>query len=98
MTPYEVIHILPYWIAPPNELPRERFILTKIALVIMSFVHAPLPSRANVYWNGGSSSDWSTAANWSRDLVPGSGNNVLIVVRFSIIHGIPYRINITTTG
>jgi hypothetical protein len=45
----------------------------------MSFVHAPLPARADVYWNGGSSSVWSTAANWSGDVVPGSGDDVLIV-------------------
>lgn len=45
----------------------------------MSFVHVPLPARADVYWNSGSSSDWSSAANGSGDVVPGSGDDVLIV-------------------
>jgi hypothetical protein len=40
----------------------------------MSFVHATLSARADVYWNGGSNSVWLTAANWSGDVMVGNAS------------------------
>ena len=59
---------------PPDEPSARKVYPPQNAIVIMSFVHATLSARADVYWNGGSSSVWLTAANWSGDVMVGNAS------------------------
>jgi hypothetical protein len=59
----------------PMKNPRNLSIAALTALAMITVI-----SSANaVYWNGSSSSDWATAANWTGGLpsVPGAGNAII---------------------
>jgi hypothetical protein len=61
---------------------KQPFTKTTYALMIVLLALAFLPARtahaATVTWDGSSSTDWATAANWDTNSVPASGDDVII--------------------
>src|SRR4051794_20436978 len=49
---------------------------TKITLALAMALIAPAPAgAADIAFNGSTSTDWNTAANWNGGVLPGSGGN-----------------------
>ncbi len=57
---------------------KNRFLLSFNFLVILILVFPGLGKAATITWDGSSSTDWTTAANWSSNSVPTASDIVII--------------------
>ncbi len=66
--------------------------LFQLTLVFLAWVALTLPARAAVkVWDGSSSGNWSTSANWTNNVAPVSGDDVIFPVgtaRFTLTNNL----------
>lgn len=83
-TPHFNLSTIPYWErnhTPINQKPlpmKKMFYLTTLTFFILSNLSIVF-AQTSYTWNGSSSTDFATAANWTPSGVPGSGDNITIV-------------------